>query len=590
MKSKSAAKKPAFGQSRRAVLALPLAVASFAAFGAASAPASTLWAPTDTLAFVTPAQIQARSASPLLELAAGETTHIVVSLKLRDETHLKQLAQAVNQKGNAQFGKFLSHQQFLDQYAPTDAQVQTVVDHLRKSGFINIRVASNRLLIAADGSAGAVKTAFNTPLVSYTLNGKTGYANTAPAQVPQNLADIVGSVLGLQNVAHAHPLLKTGQRTSPQVLASGTAKGHNPTEFSSIYDGSSLPTASGTTVGIITIGGVTQTLKDLKQFTSANQLGAVSTKSIKTGSSGGDYSDDEDGIGEWDLDSQSIVGAAGGAVQQLRFYMADQNASGNTGLTQAFNEAVSDNIAKVINVSLGWCEADANADGTLAAEDRIFAAGVAQGQTFSVSSGDEGAYECNNRGYPDGSTYSVSWPASSPNVIAVGGTTLYTTSANAYSRETVWNEGLDENGKLWSTGGGISVYEAKPSWQSVVSGAPSRRVLPDVSFDAAQSTGANVYYYGQLQQIGGTSLASPIFVGLWARVQSANSNGLGFPASSLYSSISSTPSLVHDVTSGNNGYGGYGYNAATGWDYPTGWGSIDIGKLAAYIKSNGFAH
>lgn len=592
MKSKSAAKNPAFGQSRRAVLALPLAVASFAAFaasGSASTPASTIWAPTDTQAFVTPAQIQARTAAtPLLELAAGETTHVVVSLKLRDETHLKQLAQAVNQPGNAQFGKFLDRQTFLDHYAPTEAQVQAVVDHLRKNGFINIDVASNRLLISADGTAGAVKAAFNTPLVRYTLNGQTGYANTAPAQVPQNLADVVGSVLGLQNVARARPLLKVGQRTSAKVLASGTATGHYPTEFPSIYDVGSTPTASNTTVGIITIGGVTQTLKDLKQFTTANQLATVSTKSVKTGSSGGDYSDDEDGQGEWDLDSQTIVGSAGGAVKQLVFYMADQNASGNTGLTQAFNNAVSANVAKVINVSLGWCETDANADGTVAAEDRIFATGVAQGQTFSVSSGDEGAYECNNRGYPDGATYSVSWPASSPNVIAVGGTTLYTTSAGAWSSETVWNEGLDENGKLWSTGGGVSVVEPKPAWQSVVSGAPSRRVLPDISFDAAQSTGALIYNYGQLQQIGGTSLASPIFVGLWARLQSANSNGLGFPASSLYSSISSTPSLVHDVTSGNNGYGGYGYKAAAGWDYPTGWGSLDIAKLAAYIRSNGF--
>ena len=145
-------------------------------------------------------------------------------------------------------------------------------------------------------------------------------------------------------------------------------------------------------------------------------------------------------------------------------------------------------------------------------------------------------------------------------------------------------------GKLWATGGGYSVYEAKPSWQSVVSGTPGRRLLPDISFGAAQSTGALIYNYGQLQQIGGTSLASPIFVGLWARLQTANSNSLGFPAASFYSAISSTPSLVHDVKSGNNGYGGYGYKAATGWDYPTGWGSLDIAKLSAYIKSNGFAH
>lgn len=588
MKS-SIANRTAFGLKRHAAIALPLAMASCAVF-AASAPSSTLWTTTDTKAFVTPSQVQTRSlsATPLLELAAGESTHIVVSLKLRDEAKLKAFAQSVNQPGNAQFGKFLKRQQFIDQYAPTEAQVQQVVAHLRKNGFVNIRVAANRLLISADGSAGAVKAAFNTPLVRYQLNGKSGYANIAAAQVPQNLGEIVGSVLGLQNVARAHPLLKIGNRTAAKTLASGTAKAHYPTEFPAIYDATSLPTAANTTVGIITQGGVSQTLQDLQQFTSANNLASVNTQAIQTGSPNGDYSDDQEGQGEWDLDSQSIVGSAGGAVQQLLFYMADDSASGNTGLTQAFNQAVSDDTAKVINVSLGWCEADANADGTLQAEDRIFAAGAAQGQTFSVSSGDEGVYECNNRGYPDGSTYSVSWPASSPNVIAVGGTTLYTTSGGAWSNETVWNEGLDGNGKLWATGGGFSSFESKPSWQSVVTGTPGQRLLPDISFDAAQSTGAMIYNYGQLQQIGGTSLASPIFVGLWARVQSANSNSLGFPAASLYSAIKATPPIVHDVKSGNNGYGGYGYKAGTGWDYPTGWGSVDIAKLASYISSHSF--
>jgi pseudomonalisin len=276
-------------------------------------------------------------------------------------------------------------------------------------------------------------------------------------------------------------------------------------------------------------------------------------------------------------------------VNQLIFYEADMGASGNTGLTQAFNQAVSDNTAKVINVSLGWCETDAQADGTVAAEDQIFAAAVAQGQTFSVSSGDEGAYECNNRGYPDGSTYSISWPASSPNVIAVGGTTLFTSSGK-WARETVWNEGLDGNGKLWASTGGMSVVEPRPSWQSTltVSPKPSGRAVPDISFDAAQGSGALVYNYGQIQQIGGTSLSSPIFVGLWARLQSAHGNALGFPASSIYSAVKSTPSLVHDVTSGNNGYSGYGYKAATGWDYPTGWGSFIMSNLASYVSSHPF--
>ena len=177
-------------------------------------------------------------------------------------------------------------------------------------------------------------------------------------------------------------------------------------------------------------------------------------------------------------------------------------------------------------------------------------------------------------------------------MIAVGGTTIYTTSSGAWANETVWNEGLDGNGKLWASTGGISQVEPLPSWQRslTVSPKPTGRAVPDISFDAAQGSGALVYNYGQLQQIGGTSLSSPIFVGLWARLQSAHSNALGFPASSLYCAAKSTPSLVHDVTSGNNGYQGYGYKASKGWDYPTGWGSFVMSNLASYVGSHPFGY
>jgi pseudomonalisin len=521
---------------------------------------------------------------------AGEKTHVVVSLRVRNFAKLKAFGQAVYERGNSQYHHFLTPAAFLSEFAPTEQEVQKVVAYMRKNGFINIRVSKNRLLIAADGTAGTVKTAFNTPLVHFRQGGRAVFANSAPAQVPEALGGTVLSVLGLQNVTRAHTMAVRGPRTEAKTMATGTEQGHYPTEWPRIYGATSLPTASNTTVGIVTIGGASQATQDLNQFTQSNNLAQVSVVAEQTGDPNGDYSDDPNGQGEWDLDSQDIVGAAGGAVGQLIFYEADLNAPGNTGLTQAFNQAVSDNTAKVINVSLGWCETDAQADGTVAAEDQIFATAVAQGQTFSVSSGDEGAYECNNRGYPDGSTYSISWPASSPNVIAVGGTTLYT-SSGSWAGETVWNEGLDGNGKLWASTGGISQVESLPSWQSslAVSPAPTGRAVPDISFDAAQGSGALVYDGGQIQQIGGTSLASPIFVGLWARLESAHSNSLGFPASSIYGAMKSTPSLVHDVSSGNNGYQGYGYKAAKGWDYPTGWGSFVMSNLAAYLNSHSFA-
>jgi pseudomonalisin len=125
-----------------------------------------------------------------------------------------------------------------------------------------------------------------------------------------------------------------------------------------------------------------------------------------------------------------------------------------------------------------------------------------------------------------------------------------------------------------------------PAWQRTlnVRPAPGGRAVPDISFDAAQSTGSLIYAFGQIEQVGGTSLSSPLFVGFWARMQSAHGNSLGFPASGIYSAIAATPALVQDVTSGNNGSGGFGYKAGPGWDYSTGWGSLQMTNFAGYVN------
>jgi len=193
------------------------------------------------------------------------------------------------------------------------------------------------------------------------------------------------------------------------------------------------------------------------------------------------------------------------------------------------------------------------------------------------------------------STYSVSEPATSPNVIAVGGTEV-STNGTAWAGEVTWNDGIEDagdgNNRIWATGGGKSLFEAAPAWQQTALAATTRS-LPDVAYDASSVTGAQIFIGGQRYTVGGTSLASPIFVGVFARIQTYANNSIGFPASFMYRDFPNNPSVLHDVTSGNNGvsYGGktYGYNAATGWDYTTGYGSLDISKFnaLAYTWGNG---
>ncbi|MGF6482713.1 subtilase family serine protease [Paraburkholderia sp. JPY419] len=85
--------------------------------------------------------------------------------------------------------------------------------------------------------------------------------------------------------------------------------------------------------------------------------------------------------------------------------------------------------------------------------------------------------------------------------------------------------------------------------------------------------------------IGGTSLASPIFVGGWARLESAKNNSLSLPTPAFYENLPGNTALCHDVTSGNNGYDGYGFTAKPGWGMVTGFGSLDFAKVSAAMPS-----
>lgn len=547
-------------------------------------------------------------------LENSKVLHVAVGLNLRNTSQLQAFIKSINAPGNAAYGAFLTPEQFKAAYAPSDAQVQAVVAHLQQSGFTHISVSANNTLVYADGNASAVGTAFNTSMKTYTHNGKQRFGNDVDVMVPQALSGIVGSVVGLQNVSTKHTLSYLGHKVDAQVATTQAVANvtHSPTEFPGIYDAGTTPTAFNTTVGIITWGDMSQTESDLALMTSAAAMNPVNVKVVPvTLGSAVDFSDDPDSDTEWNLDSQSITGTSGG-VKQLIFYAAANGMDGpadeeltDAGITAAYNQAVVDNVAKVINVSLGEDETAANQSGTQQADDAIFAQAAAQGQTFSVSSGDQGVYVTTDGDFETNAgavlpapfslaTYSVSEPASSPNVIAVGGTKL-STNNGVWAGEVAWNDGVEDagdgNNRVWATGGGTSLFEAASSWQQSVLGATNRQI-PDIAYDASSVTGAQIIIGGQRYSVGGTSLASPIFVGVFARVQTYANNTIGFPASFMYRDFPNNPAVLHDVTSGNNGvaYAGttYGYNAGTGWDKTTGYGSLDISKfnVLAYTWGN----
>jgi pseudomonalisin len=468
--------------------------------------------------------------------------HIVVALKLRNPVQLQSLVAAHRTLAPAQFSTL---------HAPTQLQAQAVAKYLSQAGFNHVVIAPNNMLVSADGNAGIAQAAFRTSFARVqTLDGRVAFANDSEAHIPTLLQDSVLSVIGLQNVYQVHSF---AQRMQPKANgATFSITGHNPLEFSSIYGGTGVRTGAGVTVGIISEGDLTQAIADLHTFTANNGLATVSTQVVNTGTPSGDTS----GTTEWDIDGQDIVGAAGGQIGKIIYYVSP--AMSNPDIVAAFNGAMSANAAKIINVSLGECEIGAKADGSAAAAAQIFQAAVAQGQTFAVATGDSGADECKNGGI------TPSWPANSPYVLAVGGTTL-NASTTTWGSETVWIGG----------GGSPSTYELKPSWQNAL--VPGiKRGVPDIAMEGDPDSGAIVVVNGGYQQWGGTSLATPIFVGLWARMIAIKGTSIGFAPPLLYQ-LPATD--FHDVTVGTNG----GEAAKVGYDFATGRGSVILNRLVGQL-------
>jgi pseudomonalisin/xanthomonalisin len=208
----------------------------------------------------------------------------------------------------------------------------------------------------------------------------------------------------------------------------------------------------------------------------------------------------------------------------------------------------------------------ADASGFLTSNDQVLAQGVAQGQTLFTASGDTGSF-CpllvGVNGVPAG-VPGVNYPASSPNAVGVGGTTIV--GATSPLSEIGWYAG----------GGGMSLLESEPGYQSAVGGSNLgvRRGVPDVSFDADPNSGFNVIVGGQNTIVGGTSGSSPSWLGIWARTQAAHGGNLGFANATIYAEPATA---FNDILVGTNVL----YPVTPGYDYVTGRGTPNI---AAFIS------
>lgn len=530
----------------------------------------------------------ATQAMPLKNLSvtptsASQQLHVVLGLNARNKAQLDALVAQIGKPGSPQFGHTITPAQFLATYAPTADQANAVVAYLRGQGFSNIELSDNRLTVSAYGSAAAVQRAFNTELVSFALQGRSLFANRTPAQVPVSLGGIVSAVVGLNNLGEMKTHLQYAGGSKASVAKGGRGISatrpaatnlpqdpiltppYSGPQYQTAYHAGTTPTGWGTTIGIITEGDISQVPKDLRQYEAEFHLPQVPYEIVPTGFQSGDTA----GLDEWDLDSQSSSGIAGN-LKKIIFYNA--GSLNDFDLIPAYEKAVSENRAKAINMSFGGCETLEYLNGGMLIADLAYEQGAAQGMSFFASSGDGGA-SCQlliNAGQPL-LLGSVEYPASSPYVVSVGGTSLLTNADYSYNAEIAWVSG----------GGGISLWEVPGPWTAgvipPVNTIAAQRVVPDIAMVGDPNIGgAAVVADGADIGVGGTSLSSPLSVGVWARMQTAHGNCYGFAAPIFYATygqpFGSAALFLHDIIVGDN----FLYPATPGWDFTTGMGSFDI--------------
>jgi hypothetical protein len=308
---------------------------------------------------------------------------------------------------------------------------------------------------------------------------------------------------------------------------------------------------AGRTIAIVDAYDDPNILSDLKKFDAKYGLPDPNfTKATPQGKPAGDTG--------WGLEMSLDVEWAHAIAQGANILLVESLDNSLTNLFNAVDYAATQ--AGTVVVSMSWGSSEFSGENSY---DGNF---TTSGVTFVASSGDSGSV--------------VGYPAASPNVLAVGGTSLRIDSSGNWLGETGWS----------GSGGGISAYESKPAYQVNVPQSKTQRTSPDVAYDANLYTGFSVYdsygYPGWLQ-VGGTSAGAP----QWAALIAIADQGRSTPLSSsgtlkgLYSLLNSKNQIdttkLHDITSGGTGK----YNAAPGYDLVTGLGSPKANTLVPFLQT-----
>jgi kumamolisin len=527
---------------------------------------------------------QALNAPTVGPLPDTTTLHISVTFKI-NQAILNSLNSQKIQPGHP------SHLENLaNRLGISDATYQKIKAFFNLQG-VTLKLSKLRTNLTINAKAKTFAHLFQTHFVIHRLNGRTFYAPATPPKLPEFLASSIVAITGLDNYS-ASPrrwsqfqhFTGTKLLTRPGQDCNADSRTLLPKEVAHAYGYDSLWNrglhGENMTVNLVEIDGVDR--NDIQNYLDCiNFQGKVSVADID--------SPPTQAEGESTLDIQMIAGLARSI--NIVDYETDGNTpddiwtSVNDELQQIINDNTNNaNSGEVVSISLGDTERDITSADRAAIDQSFQVLTKAEHMTIFVASGDCAAFT-------DGTFHSlsVSFPASDPWVVSVGGTELSINGSQSRANEVVWSDGSNTSKctNQWGSGGGNSIVFQRPSWQTAngVNNQFARgmRQIPDIS---AVAYGLAIYFQGQWGAVGGTSAAAPI----WAAGMELVNEGLikqqskfAYSPQLFYLADDGTNDLnaYFDVTRGNNLY----FPATPGWDYASGLGSPNLANFYNAISA-----
>ncbi len=459
----------------------------------------------------------------------------------------------------------LEYSRFAEDHGADPAAVTTVETFASEHHLSVVEINSAARTVVLRGRYSDISNAFQVELEMRKVGQSVFRTRQGNIQIPDSLAGSIAAVMGLDDrpVATCYHLIHP-HASSPT--------SYSPRQLTQIYN---FPSNAGKnqTIALIELGGGYKN-SDLTQYWKQLGLPNVSVTAVSVGGAHNAPTGDAGGPdGEVVLDIEVAGAVAPGA--RLAVYFAPNT---DQGFLEAVNAAIHDRTRKPSVISISWGAAESQ--WTAQAMDAFNAAfhdAALLGISVCVAAGDNGSTD----GESDGANH-ADFPASSPWVLACGGTSLLASNGRIQS-ETVWNDGTNGG----ATGGGVSSHFSRPAYQSGCNiPAPhgtantSGRGVPDISAVADPATGYTVLVDGTEMVVGGTSAVAPLWAGLIALMNEQLGKNLGWFHPALYGTVAQHQAL-NDVTSGTNG----GFSATKGWDACTGLGSPNGQAILNALRS-----